>query len=352
MMIRRAALAFAPLVLALLGPLATASAQWRLCNESSYMVRAAIGYEDSGQVITQGWTRVRPGGCSTLRQQSLRPGRHYLYARTSQAHQGGVKEWSKDVELCVDDFGDTFELSNGVQCEAVGYTTRLFTPITVESASWRTRLLEPHAPTPAQQRITADNARIAGLQRLLADAGHYEHERIDGITGRRTDRAISAFLSTIGRTRAPSDEELMDLLENAALAKAQERGLWVCNYASENVETGEDVWTAYAARRESGWESRGWWRLAPTECVQIADDPDPETEYYLFAELASGDSVRPLAAEGESFCLMRTTFAIEGRNDCESRGYDEGDFVAIATEGPSAVIELSQEDFSSRRRPG
>lgn len=322
-----------------------AKAEWRLCNDSSFVVEAAVGYQDGGNVWTEGWVRIRPGGCTTAIERELIPGEHYLYARSSSAHQGGRREWANDIELCVDDVEENFLFSNGVQCESVGASTRSFAAITVDASTWRTRFVEPREPTPGR-RITSENARAGGIQRLLSDAGYYDASRIDGIPGRRTENAVREFLNEIGRTRRPGDNELIDLLERQAKTNAERRGLTVCNRLSDDVEAGESIWAAIAARRDSAWESRGWWRLAPTECATLANEEVNGSDYYLYAGILEEEGERILKSGEETFCLARGRFAIVGRTRCEERGYSEGKFVSVQSEGSATVIDLTSEQFS------
>lgn len=351
---RALALALACLVSPILLALATptsAKADWEICNYTSYVVETAVGYRDGGQVWTEGWVRVRPGECTIALNRDLIPGEHYLYARSSDAHQGGRRIWADNVDLCVDEVEQTFAFSNGVRCEIVGASTRSFARITVDSANWQTALNEPQSGGPGR-RITQQNARAAGLQRLLSDAGYYDARRIDGIPGRRTENAISNFLRSIGRSRRPSDLELIDLLERQASATASSRGLTVCNRLSEDVEANLPIWTALATRRGDAWESRGWWVLMPTECRILANIEMSDAEYYIYADRSqSVVNARPLVDGEESFCLTRGRFAINGRTRCTERGYTEGRFVRVDADDDAVTIEFQAEDFDPDPNP-
>lgn len=323
-----AAAAFA--ALAVLGLAAPAHAQWSLCNETSYIVEAAIAYDEAGRRVTEGWTRVRPGECRTVREGPLTPGVHYLYARSSLAHRGGRREWSGYESHCVD-IGD-FSIAGEATCEEVGFETRGFVEIDVSGEERRTALMQP-------EDYGAETAEVAGVQRLLQDNGY--DVRLDGDRGRRTERAIQRFLDDQGIAGSPDTAALMDRLEEAALAHAEEVGLRLCNRAEG------DVWTAIAVRREESWESRGWWPLAPDECAKVIDAELDAPAYYVYAGLRENGVDRPLAAADERFCIAETRFAIIGRENCPERGFSEGRFTTILSQGRTSVtLEFADGDFS------
>lgn len=318
---------------------APARAEWTVCNETSYVLQVAIAYDEAGRRVTEGWTRLRPSDCKAVRRGPLAEGEHYLYARSSRAHRGGLREWSGEAKLCVD--STDFSLAGEASCEDVGFETRSFIAIDIDDREWRTRLREPVSPLAP---LTLDTARLAGIQRLLRDNG-YDVKEVDGLPGRRTDRALRKFLDTIGRRDTPKDEEILDLLEDAALKKADEAGLKICNRGEAQL------WTAIAQRRGDGWESRGWWPLGGGECARVIDQPLAAAAYYVYAGLREGERERTLAAGEEIFCLAATKFAILGRENCETRGYSQGPFLTVLSQGRDTVtVELKEADFGAAPR--
>ncbi len=324
---------------ALAGALGSAAtAEWRVCNQSSFILQAAVGHEESGELWSEGWLRMRPGECTVAIDGDLEPGTYFLYARSSAAHRGGRREWSGSRPLCVDEAESSFFLSSSGTCEAVGAATRLFSPIDVQEASWRTRLMEPSTPG---RGYSVGRARTLGLQRLLADAGYYAANRIDGVAGRRTERAVARFLGDMGQRAEPPYEELLDLLEKTAVERKDDAGLTVCNRANA------PIWSAVATRVERSWESRGWWELAPDQCATIIDKALDEPPYYLYADKQDERGPRPLKDGAETFCLAQTRFAILGRDECRQRGFDEGRFMSVEPDGAgAAMIEFETDDFA------
>lgn len=335
-------LRLAALLVLLLAPMALAAparAEWRLCNETSFVVEAAAGFEESGKKIVEGWTRLRPGECQPVKRGALATGRYYLYARSSDAHRGGLREWSGREPLCVD--AADFSLAGVADCEDVGFETRLFQEVAVAKPEWKTTLEQPHDPT---LNHDLEDAKIEGLQRLLQDNG-YAISSIDGYAGRQTEREVRRFLADENVTERPDEWEMIDMLEAAALRKADEAGLKVCN------RSGADIWTAVALRKQDDWESRGWWPLEPEECARMLDTPVDDPGVYVYAALREEGVDRPLQAATESFCVAETRFAIIGRADCERRGYATGRFSPVVSQGRDSVtLDFTSDDFAPPAR--
>ena len=332
---------------------APAAAQWTLCNESSFIVEAAVARPETDRLVTEGWTRIRPGDCEVALEE-LTPGPHYVYGRSSLAHRGGLRQWSGTEPLCVD--SRDFSFSGDAACEDLGFETRFFIEAPIVGTVHRTAFTEPtleKVHPDYGSRVLGDPAvpgdpervRIAGLQRLLSDTGFYART-IDGYSGRRTDQAIAAFVADAGLASTPNDRQLIDLLEEAALQRSDEAGLKLCNRADNTI------WTAIATRVEESWESRGWWPLGPDECAKVIDTALTQPAYYVYAALESpdGGADRPLANAQEAFCLAPTRFAILGRGSCRNRGFDEGRFITVLSrERPAATLEFSEPDFETAR---
>lgn len=309
-----------------------ARAQWSICNETSFIVETAFAYDEAGKRLAEGWRRIRPGACEVVKREPLTPGDHFFYARASNAHRGGLREWSGRDEMCVDasDFSIAGEATN---CDELGFQSRMFVKVGVDAPTWQTRLEEVADYAPEQ-------AAIAGVQRLLLDAGYADRLRIDGDEGRTTRRLTARFLTDVGAPRDLGGPELVDLLEKAARERASEMGLRLCNRA----ET--DIWAAVARRADDTWESRGWWLIAPDACATVFDQALDQPAYYVYAATRSDGADTPLAAADETFCLAETRFAILGRENCRRRGYSDGRFLTVlAGDGAAKTIEFAPADF-------
>ena len=302
------------------------------CNETSYILYTAIAFPEQTSLVAKGWTRLRPGQCRVLIPAPVPPGEYFVFARSSDAHRGGIRQWSGPTPICVDQ--TDFSVSGLANCESLGLETRNF------------RIIDANAPKGRKTIFTEANdhgkrAILAGLQRLLKDNG-LNIRKIDGYSGRRTRLAIRKYLKKSGIKNRPSDPEFIDMLEKSARSLKQTSGLQVCNEAEGTV------WTAYARWRNKQWQSRGWWAVEPDTCVQLVNEPLQKREkYYLYAGLINPKGESPLADATETFCVSEVRFAIPGRHDCKSRGYTKAKFRKVNLTKSSLInIRLAAEDFA------
>jgi uncharacterized membrane protein len=304
---------------------------WELCNETSFVLEATTGRPDGRSILVQGWTRLRPGECRVAVDAPLARGTHYVYARTSNAHRGGRRQWGGDAILCVD-VNESFQIVNPPQC-GESFEQRRFRRVQINKRdSWRTTFSEA---TP----YTLARARQIGVQRLLDDAGYDIRENRRGADPRLIAQAIAQFRSVAGLAANASEDQLIDALEGHARRRAGQVGLTLCN------RTDGRLWTAIGRRRGEGWESRGWWPLNPGGCVRTIDEVLTQDRYYVFASLETAQGPRYLAA-GEAFCISPSRFAILGRTDCQDRYYRTQAFAPINARGREGlVVEFEDRDF-------
>ncbi len=301
-----------------------------VCNETSYVIEAAIAWRAPGGVTVQGWNKIRPGDC--IATPPAAEVEQYLYARTTAAYPGGVREWRGVEPLCVGD--DRFTIQSVADCEALAFQTRGFRRLTAAERR-RATLVEP--------ADFGERAQEAGIQRLLQAAG-YDIRVVDGYEGRRTRREIAAFEAAAGREYGADRAALIDALEQAALARNAQAGLVLCNAASEALGF------AVARRRanlEVEWESRGWWRAAPGECVRAVAEAYEEGEVFVHARKIVGGTPAASEAGAETFCTNPARFLAEGRADCEARGYETDPFMPAPAPGETgrARLEFADSDF-------
>ncbi len=312
-----------------------AQANWTLCNDTSFVIEVAVSYPDRGRRVTEGWTKILPGACAIARAGELERGNHHFFGRASTAHHGGRREWAGATPLCVD--SAEFSLAGEANCEEVGFETRTFVEVPIDADEWTTTLVEP-------ADWDSEDARTAGLQRLLIDNG-YAVRRVDGFEGRRTRSALAAFVRDRGLQGVVDQDELILALEEAAIEKIDQVGLRLCNRASATV------WTAIARREGEGWESRGWWPLEIDSCAKVINETIDETDaLYVYAGLRETEVSpdRPLSSADESFCLADTRFSIVGRENCQARGYSVGRFATLVPTGRGALtVEFQDADFIS-----
>jgi len=317
---------------------AQAAKGWKLCNQTSFIIESAVGKPEGQGVVVEGWTKLRPGACEVAIPGPLKPGVHFIYSRSSGAHRGGARNWGGDRELCVDTTG-SFALESPPDCAAMGLDSRDFRPVLIERKnSWRTNLVETDT-------YTLDKARQAGVQRLLIDADVYSG-RIDGDIGKRTRASIREFLVSKGLSPDTSDENLIDILEQSAIARARTVGLTLCN------RTDKRIWSAIARRKGEGWESRGWWMLEAGGCARAIDEPLLQTQHYVYAEMDDSDGkYRLMKNAADKFCVSRSKFAIVGRENCDASAYRDANFFGtVKPEDRKLVFEFFERDFEETAR--
>lgn len=301
-----------------------------VCNETSFIVEIALGWATPERdIAVEGWTRIRSGECveagPNIDPDSTDP--LLFYARSTAAYLGGVREWGGQLELCVG--ASDFAVEGVSDCDSLGLDQRGFDVLRGEHR-FRTVLIESDD--------YGEDAQEAGTQRLLRDAG-YDIRAIDGLEGRRTERAIAAFVAAETLPSTPPRPELIDALEAAAIRRNSEAGLIVCN------ETEGRVAVALGRERNEIWEARGWWRLDAGGCARLMADHLTEADAWFYAE-RTGETVGALQGGTENFCFAPSRFVAEGRDDCESRGYSSAAFRQIPEPlAGTSRIELTIADF-------
>lgn len=305
---------------------------WQLCNRTSFIIETAVGRTVGTGVSVDGWTKLPPGTCQTALPGPLTPGIHYLYGRGSSAHQGGGREWGGRHELCVDPTGG-FSLESPPDCAAMGLEAQGFRPVNITAAAWTNNFTEI-------EEWSLENARNAGLQRLLDEAGVVSGN-IDGHIGSRTRAAINDFLKLKGLPSNTSDADLIDYLEQAAEERSRAVGFTLCN------RTKNRIWSAIARRSTEGWESRGWWRIEAGGCARVIDRPLRGSEHFVYAEMEEPGGLRTLSRASEAFCVGRAKFAIAGRDNCEEGSYRTALFARTpAPTERKLVYEFFERDFT------
>lgn len=298
---------------------APAQADLRACNQTSYVLYLAGGFQTKTGIFTHGWTRIVPGDCSEVISDELTGAIYYLYARSSDAHSGPARAWGGGIKLCGKDTNFALQTPLGKpSCQ--GDDVREF-PFAVVSThgrkSWTTTLTE----SPLVNSL--DLARAAGVVRLLNDIG-YKVGKGDSDGNKSRDGALIQLRARLKLPVTATNADLFAALETEALKASAPEGYSVCNDGES------DIWSAIALKTPANWESRGWWKIAPHACAKMLTDPLSTDKVYVLAANAANDH---FVSGPNKFCVTSIEFDVLGRDKCAGQGLKEAGFAETDTKG-------------------
>jgi uncharacterized membrane protein len=299
-----------------------------LCNRMSYVVESAIGLEDKGAAATRGWFRLDPGQCRVVLQGAIEAENLYLHARAHAIYGPSPLPQSGHADLCVAQQGN-FVVAAARQCRSGQRPARFTLVKPSEGEKGATVNLAEEA------EYTEDQARDAGIQRLLTIAG-YEATPIDGIRGTKTDAALAQFVSDnkLGVTAA-ARSDFFDIL--LAAAQKTDTGFSWCN------DSAHVVMAAIGLEENGVITTRGWYRVEPGRCLRPDVSGQPK-KLYSFAEAvdAEGQPARrgdkPIAWGGDKvLCTRNVKFELAEQDNCAAKGLTGSGFAPIDLTGRSAL---------------
>lgn len=299
-----------------------------LCNRMSYVVESAIGLEDKGAAATRGWFRLDPGQCRVVLQGAIEAENLYLHARAHAIYGPSPLPQSGHADLCVAQQGN-FVVAAARQCRSGQRPARFTLVKPSEGEKGATVNLAEEA------EYTEDQARDAGIQRLLTIAG-YEATPIDGIRGTKTDAALAQFVSDnkLGVTAA-ARSDFFDIL--LAAAQKTDTGFSWCN------DSAHVVMAAIGLEENGVITTRGWYRVEPGRCLRPDVSGQPK-KLYSFAEAvdAEGQPARrgdKLIAWGgdKVLCTRNVKFELAEQDNCAAKGLTGSGFALVDLTGRSAL---------------
>jgi uncharacterized membrane protein len=311
------------LLIALLLAMSTsnAHAELKLCNRMSYVIEAAIGIDDKSATATRGWFRIDPAACRVVVQGTLTADRILLNARALGVYGASPLPQNGSDTLCV--ASDNFVIAAARQCRP-GQTPAPFTqisPARTDDGNLVAYLAE-------DSEYDDDQARLAGIQRLLVIAG-FDASPIDGVDGPKTQAALAAFLKSRGLTPdfAQSPNFFTTMVE--AVQAPSSTGLTWCN------DTPHKVMAAVGTDDGKTVVSRGWYRIEPGKCLHPDVTGQPK-RIFSFAEAVDAENRtirfkdRPLSWGGETrLCTRESKFEINEQGECGTRGFATSGFAAV-----------------------
>ena len=307
---------------------------YTFCNRTSYAVSVAVGIRNGGLWLTRGWWVVPAGECKVVIKGALTQPTYYVFARSSFAHTGAIRTWGGSQTLCVGK-GPFQATSDGSEQCGPGYDAQGFAKIETEGKSaWTTTLSE----SPGYK--SQDQARIAGLQRLLTDVGRFDGP-IDGVAGPKFNEAVTEVRTALGVPSQDTAGLYAKLLAEASKNQAA-AGLTFCN------RTQDIIWTALGVDYQGKRESKGWWRLQPGQCEKVIKDRLDDRSSYAFAVADRSEGVPETWGGTEQFCTKDSSFGIEDVADCPGHGFTSTGFLQVTTDGRAGLTF----EFAPRRADG
>ena len=318
---------------ALLAGTAPAHADLKLCNRMSYVVEAAIGIDEKSATATRGWFRIDPAACRVVLQGTLTADRILLNARALGVYGASPLPQNGSDTLCV--APANFVIAAARQCRP-GQTPAPFTqisPTKAEDGNLVAYLAE-------DSDYDDDQARLAGIQRLLVIAG-FDASPIDGVDGPKTQAALAAFLKGRGLAAdvVQSPNFFTTMVE--AVQAPSSTGLTWCN------DTPHKVMAAVATDDGKTVMSRGWYRIEPGKCLHPDVTGQPK-RIFSFAEAVDAESRtirfkdKPLNWGGETpLCTRESKFEISEQGECGNRGLATTGFAIVDMSGGGKTLRFA-----------
>jgi uncharacterized membrane protein len=253
----------------------------------------------------------------------------YVHARTQPAYGNAPLPLAGHADLCIAD--GNFVIAGARKCPGGQHLARFTAVRPTEDGGNLTANIAEEAD------YTSEQARLAGIQRLLVAAG-YDANPIDGLEGKKTEAALANFLKDRKLNGdAPSAATFFETLLDAA-KKTRTVALTWCN-DTQNV-----VMAALGTEERGAIVTQGWYRVLPGRCYQ-PEVSGQARRLYSFAEAVDEDGqaikrgARALAWGGPTvLCTRDIKFEIEDHKDCAERGLAPSGFAVIdASRGTTTV---------------
>jgi uncharacterized membrane protein len=291
-----------------------AKAALTVCNQTSYVIDTAVGYQERIDAVTQGWARIIPGKCANIYPFPLSGPAYYLYAKSSQVHSGPGHAWGGNVRLCAK--GENFTLHQPLIMETCPEDSFIMPFSRVDPKGkhdWSTVLTE------SPQLSSFELARQAGIVRLLIDAGYK-------ITAnpKTANAALAAFRARVHLSEKASSADLFNALQSVAMKAAAPAGYSICNDSSG------EIYAAIGFREGKDWTSQGWWKVEAGACARVITQSLHYDKVYLFVEGANNPR---LVGGPEKFCIADIEYETSQKQNCKTTGKTEEGFAITDTRG-------------------
>ncbi len=105
-----------------------AQADFSICNKSNLSVYAAVGYNEDGQWVSEGWWELAPGECQAVYQQKLSKRYYYYYAESTDGEWFWESEGNDNL-FCASN--NAFKIIGDQDCKGRGYDVYGFREVDV-----------------------------------------------------------------------------------------------------------------------------------------------------------------------------------------------------------------------------
>ena len=310
-----------------------AQAQLTLCNRTSYRMDVALGLEKRANVETRGWFQIDPGQCRQVIDSALDADMVYVHARTPEVYGSSPLPQNGNASFCIR--ATDFQIADGRSCP-LSQQAR-FTPAKPSDS--------PKGPTinlAEEADYDDDQARLAGIQRLLVIAG-YDANPIDGVQGAKTQAAIAKFLAD--RKLPASDASTPGFFETLLKAARNPEGFgfsW-CN------DTQYPVMASLGIVEMGSIVTRGWYRVEAGKCLRPDVHGEPH-RLYSYGEAVDGAG-RAIKHNGATvswggkvaLCTRDGKFELSDQKDCAARSLNSAGFAAIDIAGkPATTVRFKE----------
>jgi uncharacterized membrane protein len=315
---------------------APARADLQLCNKTSYVLDLALGLEEQGAAATRGWFRVDPGACKAVLQGTPQADRIYVHARAPAAYGPSPLPLAGQADFCVAEGNFVIAAAKSCQPRAAQRLARFSQIKPSDSEQGLTAYLSEEA------EYDVDQARLAGIQRLLVIAG-YDANPIDGLEGKKTTAALDQFLKD---RRLPADAPggtrfFQTMLD--AVKTADGVGFSWCN------ETSHSVMAALGVDDNGAVTTRGWYRVDAGKCIK-PDLPAKPGRLYSFAEAVDKEGQALKRADKlliwggpKQLCTRDVRFEISEQRNCGAQGLTATGFAVIEmTDNQGATVRFRE----------
>lgn len=324
------------LILALLATCAAATAaqaELTLCNRTSYRMDVALGLEKRAQVETRGWFTVDPGQCRQVIDGAYDADMSYVHVKTPAVYGSAPLPQNGNADFCVRD--GQFQIADARGCP-------MSQQVRFSAARPSDGPKGPAINLAEEADYDDDQARLAGIQRLLVIAG-YDANPIDGVQGSKTQAAIAKFLAD---RKLPADAASAPDFFTTLLSAAQNpegHGFAWCN------DTSYPVMAAIGTPEAGTIITRGWYRVEAGQCVR-PDLHGSVKKLYSYAEAVdeSGRALKrggaPLAWGGNvPLCTRDGRFELSDNKDCAARGLNAANYAEVdLAQAPAATIRFKE----------